>query len=93
MRVKKGDLIKCQYSNRFGERHGMYLARVLDYKTKRDTPIYLEAIICYSDGLKIDGNHPYRHFQVKDTDVLKNFGAFSISNFEVFEDEYPEYAL
>jgi len=93
IQVKKGDLIKCRYVTRWGEIKGAYLARVLLYKERRNAPIYLEAILSFVDGSRIDGHSDERHFQIQDNEVHKNFGDINIHSLEEFEEEYPEWAI
>ncbi|RLC44117.1 MAG: hypothetical protein DRH57_09470 [Candidatus Cloacimonadota bacterium] len=91
--VKKGDIIKCNHVDRIGNKNGVYLAVVLAYKLRRNSPIYLEAIMSFEDGSRVDGFSENRHFQITDRDVHKNFGRMNITTLDEFEEEYPEWAL
>ena len=91
--VKKGDIIKCNYVNKWGDKRGVYLAKVLAYKLRRDTPIYLEALMYFDDGIRVSAASIDRYFQIADRDVHKNFGKMNITTLEAFEEEFPEWAL
>jgi hypothetical protein len=90
---EKGNILKCNHVNRWGDKKGVYLAKVVAYKLRRDTPIYLEALMNFSDGTRVNADSIDRYFQITDRDVHKNFGKINITTLEAFEEEFPEWIL